>query len=255
MVRHLLSILAAVALMSSTLGARADEVVMAIPPYQPPYVLLESSDIEHAREGIMIDILRESLAFKGHTLAPRVAPYNRFAPELESGRVAGVGYMKGELPPLYSSEESIHFINFAITHPDDDREITALSDLEGSKLVTWQGARADLGDEFSNVVPSLALYKEMADQDRQTRVFIRRRADVIVLDGYIFRFFARHYGADPDTFKYNDIVGGRLGFSAGFVSETIRDDFDEGLAELKRSGRYEEIYNFYSNEYSLDRGR
>ncbi|MEP4485526.1 MAG: transporter substrate-binding domain-containing protein [Halioglobus sp.] len=234
-------------------ASRADTVAMVFPPYQPPYILLGGDDTAHTREGIMLDIIRESLALKGHTLEPRMVPYNRFATELESGKVQAVGYMKGDLPSLFASQESIHFTNAAITHKADTRELSSLADLAGRKLVTWQGAEDDLGQDFAAMIPSMALYKEMADQARQTRVFVLNRADVIVLDEYIFRYFARSYEQDLSDFVYNDIVGGRLGFSTGFVSEQIRDDFDEGLAKLKESGRYLEIYNYYANDYVLTR--
>ena len=228
---------------------RGENITMAFPTYQPPFTLIGDSDNSHDREGIWLDIVREALAYKGHTLTPRVVPYNRFASELKTNHVSAVSIVKGELPPLFVAEETVHFKNFAITHRDLDREIESLKDLAGLELVSWQGAESDLGKAFADIIPQLAFYRETAYQDTQVRVFVRRRVDVAILDENIFKYFARKNGHSPDEYVYNDVVGGRLGFSAGFLSEPIRDDFNEGLKSLKSSGRYDAIYHFYSQEY------
>ena len=228
---------------------RGENITMAFPTYQPPFTLIGESDISHDREGIWLDIVREALAYKGHTLTPRIVPYNRFASELKTNQASAVAIVKGELPPLFVAEETVHFKNYVISHRDLDREIKSLKDLTGLELVSWQGAKSDLGKAFADIIPELALYREIAYQDTQVRVFVRRRVDAIIIDENIFKYFARKDGHSSDEYVFNDIVGGRLGFSAGFSSEPIRDDFNEGLKTLKSSGRYDAIYHFYSQEY------
>lgn len=228
---------------------RGDDITMAFPTYQPPFTLIGDADNRHDREGIWLDIVREALAYKGHTLTPKILPYNRFASELQARHVSAVSIVKGELPPLFVAEETVYFKNFVITHKDLDREIKSLKDLAGLELVSWQGAKSDLGKAFSDIVPTLAFYREIAYQDTQVRVFVRHRVDAVILDENIFKYFARKNGHSPDEYVYNDVVGGYLRFSAGFLSERIRDDFNEGLKSLKSSGRYDAIYHFYSQEY------
>ena len=251
---HLVQLCAFMTYCSLAIGAyaspvRAENITMAFPTYQPPFTLIGDADHSHDREGIWLDIVREALAYKGHTFTPRIVPYNRFASELNSNHVSAVAIVKGELPPLFVAEETVYFKNFVITHKDLDREIKSLKDLAGLELVSWQGAKSDLGKEFADIVPELALYRETAYQDTQVRVFVRRRVDAIIIDENIFKYFARESGHSSDEYVYNDVIGGRLGFSTGFLSEDIRDDFNEGLESLKSSGRYDAIYHFYGQEY------
>ena len=245
------SILTIVLIMSFfvTANAKAENVVMAFTEGAPPYTFTEDEGVEHSREGLWIDIYREALAFHGHTLEPYFTNYNRIESELNQGRVTAVALLQDRLPTLFASEDAIHFRNFVFEQPGGTTEINSLSDLAGRRLISWHGARTDLGEEFSRVVDTLSYYDELASQIAQIRFFVRRGIDFTIVDESIFRYLVRRNGADPDDYAAHDIIGGYLRFPAGFTSEAIRDDFNDGIRHLKETGRYDELYRFYADTY------
>ena len=66
-----------------------------------------------------------------------------------------------------------------------------------------------------------------------------------MIDANIFSYWVKVHGVSPKVFDYHAIFGGRTSFVVGFVSARIRDDFNEGLRAIKKSGAYEEIFCKY----------
>ena len=244
-------VIAAVSI-GSLKAVSAETVKVAFTTSAPPYTFANKAGEVSGREGIWVDVYREALAFRGHTLVPRYIPYNRFGLELESGRIDGVSLLQDGLPPLFASADAIHFKNYVFGHPGVTWELRSLDDLAGRSLVSWQGARGDLGERFAEVSKSLRYYKEIGDQVRQVMIFLGKRVELTIVDTSIFRYVARIKGFDPNQYIPYDIIGGVIRFPAGFASEKIRNDFNEGLEHLKSTGRYEAIYDYYINEYSGD---
>ena len=113
------------------------------------------------------------------------------------------------------------------------------------RIVAWQGATKDLGPAFEKAVSKADLYREIADQGKQVLLFLKGRVDVAVIDGNIFDYWAKVHGESSSTFEYHAIFGDRTSFVVGFVSAEIRDDFNEGLRAIKKSGAYEAIFCKY----------
>ena len=74
------------------------------------------------------------------------------------------------------------------------------------------------------------------------------RADAIVSDINIFKYY-RNQLKDFDTsakIVLHEIFKG-VGYKVLFNDAAIRDEFNAGLSELKKSGRYDEIIKSYVN--------
>lgn len=125
------------------------------------------------------------------------------------------------------------------------RPIDRVEDLAGRNVVAWEGAHFDLGEQFAAAVEQAASYRALGNQHGQVQDFLDGSSDVLVIDGLVFRHWARAGGLDPDAFEFHEIFEPITMFRAGFWSETLRDGFDAGLKELRSSGEYQRIVGSY----------
>ena len=117
-------------------------------------------------------------------------------------------------------------------------------DVEGGGL----GLEIDffrLGESFAAAVELAASYRELGNQHGQVQDFLDESSDALVIDGLVFRHWARASDFDPDAFEFHDIFEPVTTFHAGFRSETLRDGFEAGLKELRTSGEYERVVGSY----------
>jgi polar amino acid transport system substrate-binding protein len=89
-------------------------------------------------------------------------------------------------------------------------------------------------------------YRELHKQQIQVNLLYRNRVDIIVLDENIF-YYHRQRNDMVDTSQAIDIwhIFPPTPFSVGFVNEEVRNDFNEGLKQLRKTGRYDEIVKKY----------
>ena len=222
----------------------ADDLKVAFSFAKPPYVFAEKLEDTYDLRGIELELMAKSLAFKGHTFTPVYTTYERLNGTLLAKRVNAAATVRPELKEAFYSKEFVYFRNFAITHTDT-RPLKTMADLIGRSIVAWQGATKDLGPAFEAAAKQAGVYKEIPDQQRQVNLFLKQRVNTIVIDGAIFKFWARELGYDPNKFVYNPLFGGKTTFVVGFNSERLRDDFDAGLDKLRATGEYNEIYRRY----------
>lgn len=217
---------------------------------KPPFV------IGRTKSGLEIDIFREALAHKGHSMEVHHMPNKRLQIALlnkqDLDAVATVRQVPGD--GLYYVDEFIYFDNYAISKVEDNLEINEVSDLIGRRVVTWQNAYRDLGPEFESIFQPNPpeeyknLYTEHASQEGQNLMFWGGRAEVIVVDRTIFGWYRQQLSEETDTtpeVTFHDIFSGRTYYQAAFKSEELARDFEEGLKYLKLTGRYAQLYNEY----------
>lgn len=246
----LIALLAATLLFS--VKAWSDEFTVGFGQDKPPFV------IGKTKTGLEIDIFREALAYKGHTLNVFHMPNKRLQRALidtqDIDAVATVRQVPGD--GLYYVDEFMYFDNYAISKVRDDLEINEVSDLIGLSIITWQNAYRDLGPDFENAFQPnppeayKSLYKEHHSQEGQSLMFWEDRAQVIVIDKTIFGWYSKQLSGETDTSPevvYHPIFSGRTYFQAAFRNEQLAKDFEEGLENLKSTGRYDELYHKYVN--------
>lgn len=228
----------------------ADELTVGFGQDKPPFV------IGKTKTGLEIDIFREALSYKGHSMKVHHMPNKRLQLALLGTQnidaVATVRQVPGD--GLYYVDEFMYFDNYAISKSKDNLEINAIPDLVGLRVVTWQNAYRDLGPEFENTFQPnppeeyKTLYIEHSSQEGQNLMFWRERAEVIVIDKTIFGWYRQQLSEEADTtpeVTYHSIFSGKTYFQAAFKSEELARDFEEGLKHLKDTGRYDQLYNEY----------
>jgi len=112
----------------------------AISPDIPPYV------IDGAKAGIEVDIVRAALP--GYDIRFAQMPYD----DIQSA-IAGKGAdievsVRRENDGTFHSDDFITFLNVAVSRKSAGLKIDKVADLAGKRVVSWQGARLELGPEF-----------------------------------------------------------------------------------------------------------
>ena len=229
----------------------ADELRVGFGQDKPPFVIGKS------KTGLEIDIFREALAYKGHSMEVNHMPNKRLQIALlENPDIDAVATVRQDAGDgLYYVDEFMYFDNYAISKMEDNLDINNVSDLKGKSVITWQNAYRDLGPEFEETFKPnppeeyKSKYREHPSQEGQNLMFWGDRAEVIVIDKTIFGWYRQQLSDRTDTtpeVAFHSIFSGRTYFQAAFKSEALAQDFEEGLMHLKETGRYDELYNKYT---------
>lgn len=226
--------------------SNAAVVVMAFGEKIPPFCFPESDS------GIELEIIGEALAFKGHLLKPRYYPLARVPLSFRQGEVdaamTDLGQNLSEIGAHYGNPAVI-YQNVFITLKGRGLSINTPEDLKGLSVVAFQGA-AKRYPQWLAASEQAGLYFEQNNQELQVLGLNKARYDVVLSDRSIFRYFElllerttlfkaksvqMHDFTEVDPDDYRPV----------FRDRQIRDDFNAGLAHLKATGRYQEIYDQY----------
>ena len=199
---------------------------------KPPFVLADPPftdadyDVRGGGLGLKIDLFRTVLEPLGHTFRPVYLDYDALNPELAAGNIDAAATVRPELDDAFYTGVFVSFHNFAITRSGAAGPIDRVEDLAGRNVVAWEGAHFDLGEPFAAAVERAASYRELGNQHGEVQDFLDGSSDVLVIDGLVFRHWARVGGFDPDAFEFHDIFEPVTTFRAGFRSAALRDGFD-----------------------------
>jgi len=229
------------------LPAGAAEIRLAVGLAKPPYV--EAGGETGLESALAIAVLAQA----GYKAKVVQVPAARGLAMLKEGLVdAMITLTPGASEGLYYSQPLIYYRNRAIALHSSGIVLMQVSDLSRYTVASFQNARLLFGPDFANAVARSPGYSEHADQDTLNRLLLNHRVDVIVGDEYIFR--ANPTQADLNGQRFNIVSYALFGNSprhVGFVSQTLRQQFDTALLKLKASGEYERITQLYRQRYQL----
>ena len=197
--------------------------------------------------GIEMDIVREALAMKGYRIKTKYVPFARRILEIAQGEVDGVLTVNENSDlDVFLSDQHITCENVAVSLRKNNFKIDKISDLKDKSILTFQNARKYLGKEFVAAANASPDYREISKQELQINLLYGDRVDVIVLDKNIFYYHKKH-NKMVNTMQSIDMwnIFPAVPFRVGFVDKKVRDDFNDGLRQLRESGRYDEIINKY----------
>jgi len=216
---------------------------------------LEPYVIGSNNSGIEIDIVREALAVEGYVVKFVYQPLRRAKITFFSDSVDGVLTVKSHFPEVdksFLSNEYITYHNFAVSLKSNKFKINNILDLKDKTVDAFQQARLSLGNEFKEVADQNPRYREIANQKNQIKKLFNLRSDVIVLDRRIFKYYRNELKKSEifNTTLFETPVKFHALFEPthyriAFKSKILRDSFNLGLIELKKSGRYKEIIKSY----------
>lgn len=236
-------------------SSRADEILGAFQTAKPPFIIPEEPyddhdmGLESVGLGIQIDVARAALKVRGHTLKHVFVSERRLNHELDKGNVDIAFDVRPELDHrFYSQEQFSEYENAVFTHKTNFKKIESFQDLSDISLVTWTGAHKDLGHIFAAAVKDNPGYLETPDTSKM-KMFIAGRVDALLIDQYIFSWYFKNVekGRNPQKhFNFNYLKElKKRGGKAGFLSSSLRDDFDYGLRTIRKNGTYQKILESY----------
>lgn len=227
--------------------AQAAELKIVFSEYTPPYVFEDGS-------GIVVDMVRTALEGSGHRVVPVYVPIERGFKMFAERQVDGTTIIQESsgLAAEYSAD-FMQYHNRAFVLKSSGITIADLADLADKSVVAFQNADKYLGPEFARAVAGNRRYKEMAQQQAQTQMLLLGRVEVAVIDEAIFRYYRQRLIAEGKVDAGLEYVGYEVfpptPYKAAFIDPAVRDAFDQGIAAMRRDGRYEAVYRKYTNKY------
>lgn len=219
-----------------------------------PWVMPEKN------EGIIIDILEQTMSPLGYEIEKVYLPYARRLKSYQQGLVNVVSdinpnTIKEEHLQGFFSDIAYTYVNYAFSLKKRNYQFKSMMDLVNYRLMSWQGAIAHLGEEYAEMARNNPLYSEHHDQSLQVKMLFLERVDVVQLDEQIFKYYRAKVGSEGkidtspavDRFEiFGESPNGYL-----FRSIKMRDEFNVQLKELKVSGQYDKIMTRYFKRAAL----
>lgn len=243
--------LAAVLPLSPATWAAGRVVRMAFGEKIPPFCFPQTAS------GIEVDVFREALALRGHTLQPLFFPFARVPMEFKAGTVDATMTDLGQdlsREGGHYGHTAVVYDNVLITLRQRALKLRKPADLDGLRVVSFPGALARFPD-WLGPVKAAGRYSEINDQAVHVRLLMLNRCDVVLSDRTIFRYFMLQAQKAPtqpapnlpllpvdeqDFTRVNP-----MDYRPVFRSPQVRDDFNAGLRQLKANGRFQAIYDHY----------
>lgn len=218
----------------------------------PPWVIAENNS------GIELDILKQALQPTGYVISPNYLSFSLAYSLFEAGKLDGVINAKETaLKAGFFSDPVVTFQNIAISLKDNNYPKQISPDfLVDKSVVAFQKASILLGDEFYEMTKQNPQYLEVAKQSLQINLLMIRNIDFIIMDKSIFGYYWRQAQSNPNLLRAKSKLDQSVTFhhmfqpnDYRFVFKTkqVRDDFNAGLAELRRNGEYDRIFERYSH--------
>ena len=148
------------------------------------------------------------------------------------------------------SDRFFRFRDVVISKASSQFTIRRVSDLAGKRIVTFQGAKGFLGDEFANTVKP-ENYQEIAEQNWQAKVLYTDNADLSIGDMFTFLHSIKSMkkiNAKASDFVFHDLfppIYSRMGFH----DKVLCERFNQAFKIIRNSGEYEAIYDKYLRSF------
>jgi polar amino acid transport system substrate-binding protein len=212
----------------------------------PPFCFPETDS------GVELDVMREALSFRGHTLIPHYYPFARIPVAFKAGTVDAAMTDLGEDMTAaggFYGEPAVFYDNVFFTLSERKLSIRKPEDLNGLTVLSFPGG-AKRYPQWLNGVRKAGRYYEQNDQALQVLTLDRGRYDVILSDRNIFRYFTLQLKQNR-SFKQKRVTIHEfvkvdpMNYRPVFRDKQIRDDFNAGIKHMKEHGRIDAIFQKY----------
>lgn len=234
-------------LLSFALPASAATVRMAFGDNLPPYILVASSS------GIEVDIVKEALAYRGHVLQPVFVPMGRIPLAFLSGNADAIMMDVGQdmrAAGGHYAEPPVVYDNVMYTLARRRLSLKQPDDLVKLRIMSFVGAALRY-PEWLGKLDHSEFYVERNNQAAQPQLLALGRYDVVVSDRTIFSYYSKLEERRDPRFRMPPVAAHTLpaadvrAYRPVFRDAAVRDDFNAGLAWLRKNGRYGAIYQHY----------
>ena len=209
----------------------------------PPHMIRETDS------GLDIDITRAALERAGFSMQIQYTALARAKRSVQNGLADVVvpTFFEEDEPGYYVSVPVVDYRPTIFTRAADGHDFQSLEGIENLRVVTFQGAEGYFGSRFTEMAKQNT-YVELHDMSALPLLLARGRADVVVLDYFIFQYHSQQT-VTPEldvAFKAHTFMP-TIPAYAGFNDPEIRDRFNAALAELIAEGARYQIVARYLN--------
>lgn len=207
----------------------------------PPHMIKEDDS------GIDLDIATQILSQLGYRSNVFYTPLSRAKMSVEKNLadVMVPTFFQQDSENFYLSDPIVYYRPTIFSLTDKKIDTSDISKLEGLRLMTFQGAKGYFHKEFEELVER-SKYREMHDMSVLPELLLKDRADIVVLDYYIFFYFAldRVDNFNPDMFSFSPLID-KVPAYAGFHSKELRDKFNKELKNFMAEGKDKQVIRKY----------
>ncbi len=239
-------ILCALLLTAVTMAVSAQTQIKAVVGLSlPPYIM------QGADNGVDADIVRQALQVENYTLKLEYVPFARVSVSMAT-KTADAAFPINEasgVTGVYYSDSHISYQNVVVGLKSRGLKVASVADLKNLRVVAFGEARNYLGPDFAAMAKGNKNYYEIADQESQVKMLFKDRADVVVMDINIFKYFRQNI-KDMDVSQevtYYKIFP-PTAYKVAFTSKQVCEKFNAGLKALRASGKYDLIFKTYITE-------
>ncbi|WP_088328957.1 transporter substrate-binding domain-containing protein [Lacimicrobium sp. SS2-24] len=239
----------AVLLLTFCVTVKAAELTVAFGQSRPPYVDEVLADGISVR---LFDAVAQKLEWQYQAIFVSNLRMDKL---LEQGQVDISVEVQPNNPSLFYSQPFIAYYNYAIHRHSADLALNDINDLQHFSLCAWQSANEHIG--ISTWTENKADYWEYPEQKWQVADWLNGRCEVVLIDETLLSWHLQQFKTRPEH-SDKKIQLDRLGkallpieqnplwFYVGFSEASLRDAFDRELTRLKKSGRYDDIRNHFT---------
>ena len=238
------SIVVAIFLLAGLRASAQTQLTAAVGLALPPYVLKDTNN------GIEVDIVRQALQNANYDLKLKLFPFAQVAQALKDKAVdcaLTINEASGVTGVFYS-QSHITYQNDVIVLKSKGLKIMDVAGLAPYRVVAFQNAVNYLGKPFAEMAKAKGQpgYTEVADQEAQVKMLFANKADALVMDINIFKYFRQAIkGTDVSAEVEFFQIFPPTYYKVAFTSAEVRDKFNQGLEKLKSSGKYAGIFRTY----------
>lgn len=205
--------------------------------------------------GLFVELIRETFkAIPSQRERPIQLLFRnniRHEQELAAGKVdAAANVFRLEGFKGHLSKPFFRYKDYAISIKKKAINLKTIEDLSRYSVGSYKGAKIFRGPRFKAAVEnSKRFYKETPRAHMVANLVAFNRVDIGVGDIYIFLNTLRTLPGQhrPDNFDYHGIFEVKYSYM-GFRDKKLRDEFNTAYESIKKSGRYEAIYESWLRE-------
>lgn len=223
----------------------AEQVYLAVPLSMQPYFIAESGT------GLTYETVEAAFAVQGRKIFPV------FISERDSKGVLSryehidcAGFQtERDSEDWFATDDIFPFHVHAVTLAGNKIELNSITDLKDTTVVGYLGTSEELGTEFRAVAQENPRYREIYNHRAQVKLLLHNRVQVIIADRLLVDWYVRYLARELDRsveLTFHDLFPASQMKFACRRSDLIQD-FMQGLEEIKRNGKLEEIKSRYVN--------
>ena len=240
--RTFYSIFLGILLFTVPVQSEAKEINLAVGFSVAPYIIQESDS------GIELDIIREALAYKGHSMKATYLPFIEIDRAMIDNNADAIATVEEKIGiDGHFSDHVITYTNYAISLASKGLSINSITDLADKSVTSFQLSTKYLGSEFAEMAKSNPRFREKEEHTLRIKLLFDGRIEVVIIDDNIFKYYSKEVADKTDISQLVTMhdVFPKNKYKVIFKDAAIRDDFNEGLKHLRESGQYQKVFDKY----------